>query len=340
MPRYQSVDCFSGAGGLSLGLSWVGFHPIAAFDADPIACETFNANIRRVAIATTLDAIDPATIRENRRKRVDLVCGGPPCQGFSMQRRGSRHDSRNVLVVDFVRFALSISPRLIVIENVPGLLGERGRSQLSAAASLLTDAGYQWVSAVVDAADYGVPQRRLRAIVVAWDPDDAKPFEFPMGLSEPARTVREAIGDLPEPPPDYSEHPRYPNHIRVRMSDRNLERISHVPPGGGRLDIPEDLQLPCHRQSDHRHLDVFGRMEWDKPAPTITAMFDNFTRGRFAHPSADRSITGREGARIQSFPDDFRFTGPKKDVARQIGNAVPPQLAASIGHSLRSCLIG
>jgi DNA (cytosine-5)-methyltransferase 1 len=112
-----------------------------------------------------------------------------------------------------------------------------------------------------------------------------------------------------------------------------------VPAGGGRLDIPEELQLPCHRNAGaHRHLDVFGRMEWDKPAPTITAVFDNFSRGRFAHPVDDRVITGREGARLQSFPDSFRFLGTKKRVARQIGNAVPPLLAQAIGRSVLEAL--
>ena len=121
----------------------------------------------------------------------------------------------------------------------------------------------------------------------------------------------------------------------MRISDLNRQRIGHVPPGGGRLDIPEELQLPCHRNAGaHRHLDVFGRMEWDRPGPTITALFDSFSRGRFAHPERDRAITGREGARLQSFPDDFVFEGAKKQVARQIGNAVPPLLAQALGRAL------
>ena len=145
---------------------------------------------------------------------------------------------------------------------------------------------------------------------------------------------RDALAGLPPPLADFTEHPQYHNHLRVKMSERNIERIRFVPEGGGRLDIPEELQLNCHRGAAHRHLDVFGRMRWDEPGPTITAMFDNFTRGRFAHPSEDRSITGREGARLQSFPDWFKFKGPKKDVARQIGNAVPPQLAEALGREL------
>ncbi len=136
-----------------------------------------------------------------------------------------------------------------------------------------------------------------------------------------------------------SEHPLYANHVRVRISELNIKRIAHVPPGGGRADLPTDLQLRCHLNANrHRHLDVFGRIWWDRPGPTVTAMFDNFTRGRFAHPEHDRSITAREGARLQSFPDTFRFYGPKKDVARQIGNAVPPLLAKAVGGALMSVL--
>ena len=125
----------------------------------------------------------------------------------------------------------------------------------------------------------------------------------------------------------------------MAISDRNLERISYVPEGGGRLDVPSHLQLPCHKASNgHRHLDVYGRLWWNRPSGTLTAMFDNFTRGRFAHPEDNRNITSREGARLQSFPDSFRFLGPKKDVAKQIGNAVPPRLGQAVGEALVQAL--
>jgi DNA (cytosine-5)-methyltransferase 1 len=336
--RFSLIDSFCGAGGLSLGLLQAGFRTIFAFDSDGLACQTYNANLDPVAHTATMKDIGSSVDLIRPSQRLDLLAGGPPCQGFSSQRRGSADDSRNELVGEYIGFAIALRPRVLLLENVPGLIGSRGRAQLAAGLPLLQQAGYDWTSAVLDAADFGVPQRRLRAIVVAWDPQDAKPFRFPEALEAPRVTVRDAIGDLPEPPDDYSVHPSFPNHVRVRMSARNLERISHVPPGGGRLDIPSGLQLPCHRGTSHRHLDVYGRMQWDEPAPTITAMFDNFTRGRFAHPDEDRNVTGREGARLQSFPDTFNFVGPKKDVARQIGNAVPPRLAIHIGTALIECL--
>jgi DNA (cytosine-5)-methyltransferase 1 len=342
--RPTVVDCFSGAGGLSLGLQSAGFRPVFAFDVDEHAVSTYQNNIGSHAYVLDVKGLDPADIQRLGNLEpgsIDLVAGGPPCQGFSSQRRGSSEDSRNDLVQVFANLAVALEPKMILVENVPGLLGKRGCDAFSGLTRIVSKAGYEITSLVVDAADFGVPQRRRRAVVVAWDPRRVETFSYPAGgyRGKPL-TAGQALRTMPEPPDDYTEHPQFANHTRVRMSTRNIERISHVPPGGGRLDIPEHLQLACHRDSDHRHLDVFGRMRWDEPAPTITAMFDNFTRGRFAHPTSDRSITGREGARLQSFPDSFVFLGPKKDVARQIGNAVPPRLAAAIGKSLVTSLNG
>jgi DNA (cytosine-5)-methyltransferase 1 len=208
---------------------------------------------------------------------------------------------------------------------------------------VVQNAGYSVTTAVLDAVRFGVPQHRQRAFLVAIRDDVCTCFEFPPGNRDPSewRTVRNAFANLPEPPADYTSHPNFANHTRIKVTAANVERISHVPAGGGRRDIPEHLQLPCHRNDKgHRHLDVYGRMLWDSPAPTITAMFDNFSRGRFAHPTENRSITGREGARLQSFPDTFVFVGGKKDVARQIGNAVPPLLAKSVGEAIKTCLSG
>jgi DNA (cytosine-5)-methyltransferase 1 len=341
---YLAADFFCGAGGLSLGLQWAGFQPAFAFDSDPYACQTYRHNLGEHLLranATTLSVDEIYSSSGLGPGSFTLVCGGPPCQGFSIQRRGQRQDIRNDLVIDFARLAVELHPPIILIENVPQLLGRRGRAYLREVIAYFEGAGYQCDAQVLDAADFGVSQHRLRAFVVARRPDQTSPFVFPRATHDRAnrRTVRDAIANLPEPPLDYSEAPGYPNHTRVRITPLNELRIAHVPPGGGRADLPVELQLPCHKNDNgHRHLDVYGRMEWDKPAPTITAMFDSFTRGRFAHPEQNRPITGREGARLQSFPDTFRFYGPKKDVARQIGNAVPPLLACAIGEALRASL--
>jgi DNA (cytosine-5)-methyltransferase 1 len=332
------VDFFAGAGGLSLGLAQAGLLPVFACDSIEVACVTHRANLGdhvQIADMTKLTRHDVLEQTGLRVGEIDVVAGGPPCQGFSTQRRGSRTDDRNGLVLNFAQIAIALRPKMILIENVPGLLGARGHGITSSLFALLEGQGFKHDSMVLNAADFGVPQNRRRTIIVAWDPSRAKAFRFPTPThAHKPTTVRDALAGLPPPLADFTEHPQYHNHLRVKMSERNIERIRFVPEGGGRLDIPEELQLNCHRGAAHRHLDVFGRMRWDEPGPTITAMFDNFTRGRFAHPSEDRSITGREGARLQSFPDWFKFKGPKKDVARQIGNAVPPQLAEALGREL------
>src|SRR5262249_10906895 len=148
------------------------------------------------------------------------------------------------------------------------------------------------------------------------------------------------IADIPRPPDDgHTEHPDFANHVKARITAVNEKRISHVPQGGGWPDIPSHLQLECHKT--HRgdgHRDVYGRLEWDHPAATITALCDSFTRGRFAHPLANRPITAREAAALQSFPRSYRFSAQKKDAARLIGNAVPPALAEIIGRSILNAL--
>lgn len=334
------VDLFCGAGGLSLGFKQAGFRPVMAFDFDRHACATYAENLGDHVRQVDLSRVDPQTIARNildEVGNVDVVAGGPPCQGWSIQRRGDRTDARNDLTIRFADIATAVYPKAIVMENVPTLFGRRGAKYLDVVEQKLDDAGYRIYKKILDAASFGVPQSRRRAVLVAVQRSFRAEFRFP----EPTHkgddfvTVRQAIGDLPSPPPDGSEHPKYPNHKLVKISAVNIERLSYVPEGGGRLDVPEHLQLPCHRNDKgHRHLDVYGRLWWDRPSGTITAMFDNFTRGRFAHPVANRNITGREGARLQSFPDNFVFLGPKKDVARQIGNAVAPKMAHAIAAAL------
>ncbi|MFC3061255.1 DNA cytosine methyltransferase [Paenirhodobacter populi] len=339
----QAVDLFCGAGGLSLGLREAGIRPVFAADFDSHSCATYRANlgdhVRQLDLSQTSVSEFISMVRDST-ERVDIVAGGPPCQGFSVQRRGQPLDARNELVKRFGQYALALSPKAILMENVPTILGARGRAFID----FITEAWeqeYVLHKAILDAVSYGVPQFRRRAFVVAIRKDLNAQFSFPepTRLPEQYVTVREAIADLPSPQEDFNEHPDHHNHRRVAISARNLERISYVPEGGGRLDVPSKLQLPCHKASNgHRHLDVFGRLWWDRPAGTITAMFDNFTRGRFAHPEENRNITSREGARLQSFPDSFRFLGPKKDVAKQIGNAVPPRLGQAVGEALVQAL--
>lgn len=338
--NFTAIDAFSGAGGLTLGLIRAGFAVKLAFDNDVNAIETHKLNIdgrAEVLDASSTSGAELLNAAGLEVGELDLLAGGPPCQGFSLQRRGPRDDKRNNLVLRYLDWLEEMQPRAFLLENVPAIRGVRGSEFIQAVEDFARAQGYAVHARILNAAHFGVPQQRRRAILVGL-PKDAL-FEWPEPDEGGIRTVRQTIGHLPPPPPDGSEHPSYPNHRQDLLSPINLERIKHVPEGGGRLDLPDHLWLNCHR-GNHRHLDTYGRLAWDKPAGTITARFDSFTRGRFGHPDQDRSITLREGASLQSFPEDFTFVGTKVDVARYVGNAVPPLLAECIGRSIFKALSG
>jgi DNA (cytosine-5)-methyltransferase 1 len=235
----------------------------------------------------------------------------------------------------FLGWIKELLPKAFLIENVPAIASVRGRDVINAVHNLVADLGYGLSIATVNALHYNTAQNRRRTFIVGMS--DYREFLWPSSDGQ-HHTVRDAIGDLPSPPADGSCHPDIPNHYREsRLSPINLERIRAVPEGGARLDLPVHLQLECHK-SGHRHLDTYGRLAWDLPAGTITARFDSFTRGRFGHPVEDRSVTLREGARLQGFPDKFVFLGNREEGARMIGNAVPPPLARAFGIALRQQL--
>ena len=336
---YTAIDTFAGAGGLSLGLIRAGWDVAFAFDNDPVAVETYLRNIGRHALeldAERLTSDDLLALAQLEPGACDLLAGGPPCQGFSLQRRGPRHDPRNRLVEKFAEFILGIRPRVFLMENVAALATVRGRHLVAALTESAEEDGYVVYSETLDAYDFGVAQHRLRRLIIGFR--DAVDFKWPVPRNDGQRTVREALSGLPSPPVDGSPHHAVANHYReARLSATNIERIKHVPPGGGREHLPPHLQLKCH-QNGHRHLDTYGRLAWDEPSGTITARFDSFTRGRFAHPDEHRSVTLREGARLQGFPDDFVFTGNREDGARLIGNAVPPPFAESLGRAIQEAL--
>lgn len=337
--RPTAIDCFCGAGGLSLGLTKAGFDVRLSFDNDQIAVDTHRKYLTGRAEVLDASALDGTEILELAGLNVgqlDLLAGGPPCQGFSLQRRGARNDPRNQLVLKYLDWITTIKPRAFLIENVVAIGGIRGRAVVEAVTTHATNLGYTVESAVLNASDHGVPQTRRRMFLVGLS--EGLTIEWPAKRRGRPRTVRDALRGLPSPPADGSPHPDIPNHYREsRLSTLNLERIRHIPEGGGREHLPPHLVLECHK-GNHRHLDTYGRLAWDSPAVTITARFDSFTRGRFGHPNEDRSITLREGARLQTFPDDFVFLGNREEGARLIGNAVPPQLAYVLGKQIRTAL--
>ena len=329
------IDCFCGAGGLSLGFKMAGFDVVYAFDSDEASVHTYNKNLGNHAFVYDIKKINSNTIKEKLKNLdIDVLAGGPPCQGFSVQRRGSDHDQRNYLVNEFLRLVLEIKPSFFLMENVGGLLSVRGRVFLEKMYKECAKANYFLYLDKLNALDYGVPQDRKRVFIIGEKKiSPFAKFQFPMKIGG-IKTVREAIGDLQNKRTD-----QVVNHIGDKLTELNLKRFKALKEGQSRDSLPTHLQLNCHKNNKmHRHLDVYGRMWWDRPSPTITARFDSFSRGKFGHPELNRTITLREGARLQSFPDTFVFYGTKGQIARQIGNAVPPLLAKSIAteilHSL------
>jgi DNA (cytosine-5)-methyltransferase 1 len=229
------------------------------------------------------------------------------------------------------------------MENVPGLVGKRGRELVSAFEKEMAAAGYCVEAVMVNAAEYGVPQTRRRVIYYGWRQEEA-PFRLPGPSHSENEFVSawDAIGELPSPPEDLTPHPSDELHRRTRLSPLNQRRIELIPPGGGMQDLPVELRVDCHKNGADRigHRYVYGRLARDKPAATITARFDSFTRGKFGHPREPRNITLREGARLQTFPDRFRFSGTQEEIAAQIGNAVPPLLAEVLGRAVVMWLDG
>ena len=272
----------------------------------------------------------------------EMLSGGPPCQGFSKQRRGaaSLSDPRNKLVVEFARLVLELNPKSFLFENVEIFGQKRGQMLISELSSRLRD--YQIYNFFVCCSDFGLAQTRGRYLMVGLRRDLGAPIPL-LEIESKRVTIRDVISDLPSPPDDCSEHPKHFNHQKCRITRLNEERLRHVPPGGGWRDIPRYLQLPCHRRVDVTRggwPDVYGRLEWDGQCPTITGGFDSFSRGRYTHPEENRALTPREAARLQGFPDTFRFLGNRSDVRRMVGNAVPPPLARAaalaIARSLRT----
>ncbi|MCR6643379.1 MAG: DNA cytosine methyltransferase [Terricaulis sp.] len=343
MPK--AIESFCGAGGMSLGLSQAGFEVVCAFDNVPAHIVTHNANLGDHGRTMDAVAVSGRTLLRDYGIGVgelDLFSGGPPCQGFSKQRRGAAflHDPRNRLVLEYARLVHEMCPKAILFENVQIFGQKRGQPFLEEIEETLRD--YHLSYFQVCGSNFGLAQTRSRFLMIGLRKDlgAANPM---LCLSEEKKTVRDVIGDLPSPPDDYSVHPAISNHQKCRITKLNEERFSHVPQGGGWQDIPWDLRLPCHQVVNTKTggwPDVYGRLSWDGLCPTITVGFDSFTRGRYGHPSENRAITPREAARLQGFPDEFVFHGNRMDVRTQIGNAVPPPLARVAGEAILRMLDG
>lgn len=336
-----ALDLFCGCGGMTAGLKQAGFSVLAAVDNDPSACATYSANHEEVYLyCEDIHRIDPQDMKARFYPQVPaLMAVCAPCQPFSSQNRRRGRDPRSQLILQSIRFAETLRPLVIVFENVPGLARKGSSPILTELRKSLEALGYSLGSPqLVDAADYEVPQRRKRCVLFAClqgkSPRMGSP-KTPRGNRIHVRDVFLGLSALPKPG---DKAPTDALHFARKHQEIALRRLAHIPKdGGGRSSLPPELRLACHR-NDTDFPDVYGRMKWDDVAPTLTTGCTDITKGRFAHPEEDRAISLREAARLQTFADDFDFTGNPSEIARQIGNAVPVKLAKALGETARETL--
>ncbi len=321
--KLTAIDLFSGCGGLTQGLKDAGFNVLCAVEIDKKSRETYKLNHSRIPFAgEDIRAVSSEQILKVSklvRGELDLLAGCPPCQGFSSIRRRNKPkasaDHRNDLIDEFARLTISLLPKLVMLENVPGLVGY---AKFKAFVKTLKSNGYAVIYAVLDVADYGVAQRRKRLILSASRVGSAM-IATP---SDDRVSVKTAISYLPQAGGSGDD---LHDALCVR-SPRVQALISAIPKdGGSRCSLPQSLQLRCHQKTTGFG-DVYGRMKWDAPSPTITGGCGSPSKGRFLHPEENRGITLREASLLQGFPASYKFDlrHGKDAISLMIGNALPP----------------
>lgn len=335
-----AIDFFCGAGGLTRGLVDAGIQVLAGIDNNEDCQATYERNnpgskflVRD--IKELLDSEVDAII--GRRPRHELIFAGcAPCQPFSTHQKGDGDITQKTLLSRLARMVEIHQPGFVVIENVPGIARVAGDSTYKRFLRALRNAGYLCEEGALDAKHYGVPQNRRRWVVIASRhrvPQLPARTHGPGGL--PFESVQNAIADLPAIRAGET-HSTVPNHKAAQISEVNMERLRLTPHNGGRrLDWPDDLKLKCHGGNYKGHTDVYGRMVWGNPAPTLTCRCYSISNGRYGHPEQDRAISLREAARLQTFTDDYVFYGNSQaSVGAMIGNAVPVRLGRVLGTTL------
>ncbi|GBC96825.1 putative BsuMI modification methylase subunit YdiO [bacterium HR16] len=339
------IDLFAGCGGVTAGFKAAGFKVLAAVEFDPVTAETYRLNHPEVILyVEDIRNVLPEQVRERaglRSGQLTVLSVCAPCQPFSRQNRYRREDARASLILEAVRFVEILRPMFLFVENVPGL--RQNSAVLGKLVGNLGKLGYRMSEpTIVDAVDYGVPQFRKRFILLGTyldielrvpDTTHASPEKAALIGKKEWNTVRDAFAGL-QHLNSGEESGTDPLHKARKHTPLSLERLRHIPHNGGSRDsLPPELWLVCHRNGKNvGYHDVYGRMAFDRPANTLTTGCTNFTKGRFAHPTSDRAITPREAARLQTFPDSYRFYGSYEQISAQIGNAVPVKLAEIFAH--------
>ena len=335
--KINAVDLFCGAGGLTHGLRKAGVDVKLGIDIDPACRYPYEANNEAKFLLKSVEDVSvDELIKHYGNNNFNLLAGCAPCQTFSTyNQKACPSDKRWWLLLQFGRLVEESAPDLITMENVPGL---KDQGVFADFVESLRKQGYHTHYEVIDSSLYGLPQKRRRLVLVASRLGEVRLLS-PEEMGVKPTKVKDAIHDLP-PLVAGEIDPKDPLHQSSSLSELNLKRIRHSKPGGTWRDWPENLVADCHKKdSGKTYPGVYARMQWDKPAPTMTTQYFGFGNGRFGHPEQDRAISLREGAIFQGFPKDYKFVPPgapvkKKELGRLIGNAVPVTLGELIGRSL------
>jgi DNA (cytosine-5)-methyltransferase 1 len=335
-----ALDIFCGAGGVTCGLRKAGITVAVGVDSNEDCRLTFTQNnpaVRFIAEDIRKLSVKQLLSYTQTLKECDflLLAACAPCQPFSAQNR-QRHMKQDRAILSHVeRLVKEMKPDFLFLENVPGLRKVRGFSAFRRLTKTLGKLGYSTNVAAIDAAQFGVPQHRVR-LVLTGSLHGRAPWPAYTHGDEPSlekfRNVHDAISRYPTIKAG-EEHPTLPNHIAARLEPHNIIRLKSTPRNGGsRTTWSPNLVLKCHKNHDG-HQDVYGRLRWEVPAPTLTTKCTSLSNGRYGHPEQDRAISVREAASLQSFEDSYMFYGGLKQITMQIGNAVPPRLAEVFGNA-------
>lgn len=332
--QYNAVDLFAGVGGLSVGLKKAGFKVVASVEINEYAVKGYKLNHPKTKVFD--DDIRNVNAEEIKKllneEPLHLLAGCPPCQGFSSVRRLNRkksvRDTRNNLVLEYLRFVKELKPLTVMMENVPGLVNYYLFKQVI---KELTELGYNPKVEIVDVKNYGVPQKRKRLVMVGsllGDLNVSKVFL-------PKKTVRQTISKLPT-----IEETKDPIHKIVAVHIPRIEKMIKLIPknGGSRKDLPKEYILDCHKKENVGFNDIYGRLKWDDYSSTITGGCLNPSKGRFLHPEENRCITAREASLLQTFPKGYKFPTdiPKTVISLLIGNALPPKFSYAQSNNIKA----